>query len=396
MDQFNGASPEEGSSCVGIEPIDELLRLFRFPPPVQQHHAHPASEENSYEGDREEDTTPERPPRRMILPQRRAPVIEVTSPGSGDGKTSLLYYITAMGVLPPSLEGVPLGGNGGAVVFLDTDFRFDASRLRGALVGIAREKLRAQEVQHGGTQDESRKAFELMVNECLRHVHVFRPQSSLSLLATLRSLESYLLHSTQHSSHNRRLHAIVLDSASAFYWQDRRENELLNIPGVREERAAQQQPSSSTPSGLNNLSIPQIAQETVSALRHLQHIFSCAILYTTWGLHRSSTQRHAHDADLYSTPLSFRPHLPRPWPTFPTLRLVVSRDAVRPFAPFMTVKETERDAPSRQAIVARGEFSVWVDMWGRDNWAAGVAERVVQKGAFGFWVRGGAVGGFTM
>ena len=394
MNEFDSSCAEGGSSCLGIEPIDDLLRLFRFPPTVQQHHAHPASkEEDSYEGDREEDTTPERPPVCRILPQRRAPVVEVTSPGSGDGKTSLLYYVTAIGVLPSSLEGVHLGGKGGAVVFLDTDFRFDASRLRDVLVGIATEKLRARQVEHGTTQDERKTALELTINECLRHVHVFRPQSSLSLLATLRSLESYLLHSTQHSSHHRRLHAIVLDSASAFYWQDRRENELLNIPGVLEERAMQQQSSSNTPSELNNLSIPQIAQETVSALRHLQCIFSCAIVYTTWGLHRDSTQRHAHDAYLYSSTLSFRPHLPRPWPTFPTLRLVVSRNAVRPFAPFMTVKEAEADAPSRQAIVARGEFSVWVDMWGRENWAAGVAEKVVQKGAFRFWVRGGAVGG---
>ena len=359
---------------------------------MPQQRAHPPSEEgDSYEGDREDDTTPERPAVRRVLPQRRDPVVEVTSPGSGDGKTSLLYYITAISILPQSLEDIQLGGKGGAVVFLDADFRFDASRLRDVLVGIVTEKLYAYDIQQG----DLKKAVEFMVDECFRHVHVFQPQSSLSLLATLRSLESYLLHSTQHSSHARALHAIILDSASAFYWQDRRENELLNIPGVREERAALQQASSNTPSDLNNLTIPQIAQETISSLRHLQHIFSCAIVYTTWGLQRASAQRHAQDTHLYSNALSFRPHPPRPWRTFPTLRLVVSRDAVRPFASFMTVQEAERDAASRQTIVSRGEFSVWVDMWGRENWAAGVAESVIAKGAFGFWVRDDAVGGFT-
>lgn len=380
---------------MGIESLDELLHLFRYPPTVQTHHVRPPSEdEDSYEGDHEEDTTPERPPVQKAL-QRRDPIIEITSPGSGDGKSSLLYRITAFGVLPGSLEGIQLGGKGGAVVFLDTDFRFDASTLRDVLVGIVREKLHACKIQGDTTRNDRKKALELMIDECLRHVHVFRPQSSLSLLATLRSLEAYLLHSTQHSSHSRSLHAIILDSASAFYWQDRREAEILKIPGVREERAAQKPSASTTASDIDNLSIHQIEQETISCLRHVQHVFSCAIVYTTWGLQRASTLRHGQDAYIYSNPLSFRPHLPRPWPTFPTLRLVVSRDPVRPFAPFMTVKEAERDAPSRQAIVARGEFSVWVDMWGKESWAAGVVEGVIAKGPVGFWVRGGAVGGFT-
>src|SRR4030095_12875097 len=76
-----------------------------------------------------------------------------------------------------------------------------------------------------------------MLHECLRHVHVFRPQSSQALLATIQSLETYLLDGSDHISGLRPLRAIVLDSATAFYWQDRREAEILRIPGVREERA---------------------------------------------------------------------------------------------------------------------------------------------------------------
>lgn len=400
--KFNGldnARPEGDSPCSGIEPLDELLRLFRSSPAVQQQHENPPlEEEESYEGDHEEHISSGRPLRTVQL-QRREPIIEITSPGSGDGKTSLLYYITAVGILPSSLEGIQLGGKESAVVFLDTDFRFDAARLREVLVGITREKLHAHYTQHDIAQSNIKKALELMIDECLRHVHIFRPHSSSSLLATLRTLESYVLHSTEHLSHARRLHAIILDSASAFYWQDRREAEILNIPGVREERAAQQTPGSTSPSDLENLSISQVAQETILSLRHLQRVFSCVIAFTTWGLQRALPQRYGQDPHSYShslpNPLSFRPHLPWPWLTFPTLRLVVSRDTVRASAPFMTVGEEGLDAPSRQAIVARGEFSAWVDMWARESWATGVAERVMAKGGFGFWVRDSTVGGFT-
>lgn len=328
-------------------------------------------------------------------------MIEITSPSSGDGKTSLLYYITAIGILPPAFDGVTLGGKGGAVVFLDTDSRFDAKRLRDILVCIVREKLDSGQRGEHNIKPDTEPALGLMIDECLRHVHVFRPQSSLALLSTLRSLESYLLHSTQHVSHARRLHAIILDSASAFYWQDRREAELLSIPGVREERAATATSQNPETSSHANMNTPQIALETVNALRHLQHTFSCAILYSTWGLQRAHPQHKPQHMYAYATPssssasaspLSFRPHLPRPWPTFPTLRLVVHRDPVRQFAPYMSIDEARRDASARQGVVARGEFSLWVDLWGKDNWPPEIMERLSANNILGFWVRNAGVG----
>ncbi|KAL1961416.1 hypothetical protein VTO42DRAFT_144 [Malbranchea cinnamomea] len=408
LEAFDG---QDESSCLGIKPIDELLQLFRVatasrPQGGQQQTGQPAaSEEQVPVHDGQEGYAP---PERSRALERvptgpRDPIIEITSPSSGDGKTSLLYYITAIGVLPPSLDGVHLGGKGGTVVFLDTDFRFDAERLRDVLVRIVRDRMYAQDTTTQQEDQEAntqiKQALELTVGECLRHVHVFRPQSSLALLATIRSLESYLL-AGDHVSHARKVHAIVLDSASAFYWQDRREAELLSIPGVREERKVGGSTASVSTSESEIMTMSQVSQETISSLRHLQRIFCCAIVYTTWGLQRASHPRpyySGQDPSAHSIPdsLSFRPYLPRPWPTFPTLRLVVQRDAVRPFAPLMSIDEAERDAPSRQGVVARGEFSAWVDMWGSENWAPGVAERVAGKGTFGFWVRSDGVGGFT-
>ena len=61
-----------------------------------------------------------------------------------------------------------------------------------------------------------------LISDSLTHLHIFRPQESSSLQATLDSVPSYLL--TQHSLHvsaNRPLGLIAINDLSAFLWQDR-------------------------------------------------------------------------------------------------------------------------------------------------------------------------------
>jgi hypothetical protein len=176
------------------------------------------------------------------------------------------------------------------------------------------------------------------------------------------------------------LHAILLDSASAFYWQDRREAEILQIPGVREERARIPGTQSRA------IDVAQTAQQTVRSLQHLQAVFSCPVIYTTWGIQRAFPQQPDPSHAVYRyqfqpTPLSFRPHLPRPWPSFPTLRLVVRRDPIRPFAPQLTLDDARREAPARLSVVQQGNFSAWLDPWGKDEWAPGISETLSGSGA---------------
>ncbi|THX38421.1 hypothetical protein D6D08_10712, partial [Aureobasidium pullulans] len=62
------------------------------------------------------------------------------------------------------------------------------------------------------------KAQEL-THTALSHIHIFQPQSLQSLISTISTLPSYFLNPSN-KSFDRKL-AIVLDSASAYFWEDK-------------------------------------------------------------------------------------------------------------------------------------------------------------------------------
>ena len=283
-------------------------------------------------------------------------MLEISSPSSGAGKSQLLYYMIAVAVLPFSHCGTRLDGCGSAVVLLDTDARFDAARLRAVASGVVqwkRSRARDPALEHADF------GLDCLLHDSLQHVHVFRPQSSSALLATLQNLDAYLLDLSRHRSAARPLHAILLDSASAFFWQDRLRDEVarteeIGLPAAEIERDRQQQRS---------FHLAVLYRELVEELLRLQARFDCAVVYTTWGV--SPAYNHQ------GLP-SFKPHLPGLWKTFPVLRVVVQRDSVQSFGQETTVAEAERDAFTRQAVVLQGKFSVWVDPWGQEDWPPSV------------------------
>jgi hypothetical protein len=246
-------------------------------------------------------------------------VVEITG-RSCSGKTHLLYHIAAMGVLPRAV-----GGQEAAVVVLDADGRFDVSRLAqimrshiqdSTLLRSARDdpttSVTAATAATSGSASwdpgtsETRQcdAADALIRASLVHVHVFRPQSAASLLATVESIPAYLLAQPsgkttrpamplppQHYSANRRLHAILLDSASAFYWQDRYDQQ------EQQQQQQQQQPEWGPPGQQNGSGggLPRRwrqplshAQRILLALRAVQSRFMLApmVFYTTWQLHQ--------------------------------------------------------------------------------------------------------------
>lgn len=362
---------------------------------------------------------------------RNAPVIEICSPGSGGGKSQLAYYLIAMSVLPATFNGAKLDGQNGAVVLVDNDGRLDARRLSVVMRGIIQRGLRgsaanttlsAEEYHAEDTQSRDLDTdIQSLINNSLQHIHVFRPQTSSSLLSTLRSLDTYLLSrhlqptsstaATTTTTGSRPLHAIFLDSASAFYWTDRLRDEIRQTQEIGLSGTEIQQRRDSHASFHMSILYADIAAE----LRRLRIIFDCAIVYTTWGItprlsFLSSTTSpssaagevgvagggHSH---IWSGPPTFKPHLPAPWnSTFPDLRLVVQRDYVRTYPSTASPEEWKQDAPIRQEVVRRGKFSAWVDTNSFINnaWSSGddrgeailkALGKMPDNGGFPFWVR---------
>ncbi|OKL57892.1 hypothetical protein UA08_06797 [Talaromyces atroroseus] len=319
---------------------------------------------------------------------RKLPVIEISSPSSGGGKSQLLYYLAAIAVLPSSFKGKKIGGRNGAVVLLDTDGRLDVKRLYEIAEGAIQHAQRASstDVDTNETTAAEAAAIASLIRDSLQHVHIFRPQSSSSLLATLKSLDKYLLDMRRHRSATRPLHAVILDSASAFYWQDRMRDDVARTQEIGRSAAEIKQDREQRKTFYLNI----LYQDIASELRRIQTIFECSVVYTTWGLNRAFSDKNAPYAHLWSGPPSFKPHLPPPWNSFPDLRLVVQRDTVRPYPASSTYTEIERDAPIRQGVVRQGKFSAWVDTWGREYWPPGIINalrNMPEHGAFPFWVR---------
>lgn len=382
---------------LGVKELDHLLDVF-MPVPAAQHPSRqpqssslPQAEDDLlFSGDEEDIVIGHQA--RFTPVSRPNPVVEISSSSSAAGKSQLLYYLTAITILPLTYEGARVDGKESAVVFIDADGRFDADRLRTVARGILHRRLRDQ------PETIEPAHLEAILLTSLQHVHVLRPQSSSSLLATFHSLDTYLFDLSRHVSSNRRLHAIIIDSASAFFWQDRLRDEVARIEdigrplaGIEREREQKQ-----------SFYISDLYAELVKELKRLQRRFSCAIIFTTTSLtgktsssHHTQSYQTSGPFDLYNPPApptktpALRPFLPAPWGTFPTLRLVVQRDAVRPFPPNITVHNAERDAANRHEVVKQGKFSGWVNGWGQEEWPSRVVDGIdgLNGGMFVFYAR---------
>ncbi|KAL2814168.1 hypothetical protein BJX63DRAFT_431570 [Aspergillus granulosus] len=370
---------------VGVAPIDELLELF-----MPSSHAQPLPEQNHVSA-KDDPTSPtaghELP--HFVPPTstgRLYPVLEISSTSSAAGKSQVLYHLTALAILPAELNGIPLGGFGSAVVFIDTDGRFDAGRLRTIARGIIQSRLETRDIPSSLAH-----SIEATLLASLQHVHVFRPQSSLALLATLESLDTYLLDLPRHVSASRAIHAIIIDSATAFFWQDKLQDEIartedIGRPVAEIERERLQKES---------FYLADIYALIVTMLKHLQHIFDCTVIYTTTSFNGRNVEKPPEMYGSYN-PLDtafpkmpyFRSPLPPPWGLFPTLRLVLQRETVRPFPLSATVSEAQKDTLMRQQIYMEGRFVGSINGWGREDWPRRLLDELKRRdgGVFGFRV----------
>ena len=321
-----------------MKPLDNLLEVFMSGPGLQQGHAdHENPNVQSEDGHGHAGTT------RNTASE---PVVEISSTSSGAGKSQLMYHLTAVAVLPSKFNEISLGGKNAAVVFIDADYRFDVHRLRTVARGIVHQKLKQD---HDGIED--------MLVDSLQHVHVFRPGSSASLLATLQSLDSYLFDLSRHVSSTRPLQAIVIDSATAFFWQDKLRDQVARTEEIGRSHVEIEQARSRKQS----FYIADMYAELVRELKRLQRVFGCAVVYTT-----TAWVARSHVLDSAGAgPVAFRCALPPPWGLFPTLRLVV-----RPFPVAVT---TARDA-------GLSRFLGCVNGLGREEWPRRITEGLDGRG----------------
>lgn len=274
------------------------------------------------------------------------------------GKTQMLYHLVSISLLPVQYRDMADFGKGYAVVLLDLSSKFSVLRLYNVMY-------------HNVSSFCSINSFTLpdaeissLVSDSLTHLHIFRPQESSSLQATLDSIPSYLL--TQHSlnvSANRPLGLMAMNDLSAFLWQDRLDADEESDPSVtnRKEKA-------------NNSILFQRYRSLVSSLRHIQKLFSCTIVATNWGLAPpTSVANHR----------GLRPHLPSVWNNFCTVKLIIERDRVPKFGPGISAEEAANERQQRWDAVEQSGFSGRINWWGSENWRDEVKQGLEDLGRGG-------------
>lgn len=267
------------------------------------------------------------------------PTIEIMSLAPGSGKTQILYHLCAQVVLPQQINGKQA-----CAVIIDTDGNFSVPQLAAQV----RSLLQRHQFSDGdGPEAQIDLQMELL--EALKHVHIFRPQSLATTIATIDSLASYLFDKGRHSSFDRAVGFIAIDSASAFYWQDRSEAEEAGF-------------LTSTGNGSNRHIIASTSGYAAlgASLRATCKAFGCPAIVNTWHLAPTTSETQ--------TPLeyqrSFRAPFPAIWNSPTTLRFVLRRQPVRKFPPGIMVEQALREAPVRQKAVDDARFECFVNEYG--------------------------------
>ncbi|KAI9786370.1 MAG: hypothetical protein M1816_008031 [Peltula sp. TS41687] len=288
---------------VKVEGVDELLRSLLSL--HQQHHHRQQTPQPLFSSLPLGFPFPflSHPPRSTNHPKS----LSIHGPPSS-GKTHLLYQLCATSVLPTRYSG-----QASTVILLDTDQRFDVVRcaqvMRHSL--LCRRKPAASTsaamtpaaAEAEAVEEEKEKAkekeVESIIENALSHIHVFRPTSTDQLIATIQHIPTYLFgtesgsgsgtaddnnshgNSNHSSSRGRKLAAVVLDSSSAFYWEDRwaRESSSLDPQQQQQQQQHQQQQQQ------NRYQHGPLGGEQVNrALKAVQRLFGCWVVRTEWDL----------------------------------------------------------------------------------------------------------------
>lgn len=271
-----------------------------------------------------------------------------------------MCHLTAVAVLPRNM-----GGKQAAVVIIDTDGRFSVPRLAHQI---------KRQVSLNQKEDITTSEVEDIMLLSLKHVHIFSPQSLLSTIATINSLQSYLFNPTRHHSFDRAISFIALDSASTFYWQHRTETDDAILLTSTSTGAIK-------PTSRSNGHI-----QLAASLKNATRTFNTSLIFTSW--HNGAPLKDP-TSNLGPDAQSFRSSLPSPWPNLATLRLIVHRAPVRKLPVEMSVEDALRETESRQKVVEKGKAECFVNEFG-------VEESVMQilraSGAgFDFYITEGGV-----
>lgn len=287
----------------------------------------------------------------------------------------MLYKIIINAILPTEY-----GERQSCCVVFDLDGNFSVARLAHLVKYTVIACERARKNNALGSSDAGSYAaadIEDIVQSALQHVHILHPPSLSAMTTSVSSLSSYLFNADRHHSFERSVAFIAIDSLAAFHWQakDEREEAVFLASSTSRSRGLPAPTvSGAQPNLPDPVQTPAVTTyaQLAAAVQATSRTLRAPVIFTNRHLARSNANEAGRAGGSYGPPTetnthasnAFRSSMPHPWPTLPTLRLVVRRAPVRRLPEGISLQEAKRESALRQAVVQQGEFQILVNGWG--------------------------------
>ncbi|PSN46374.1 hypothetical protein C0J52_05726 [Blattella germanica] len=143
-------------------------------------------------------------------------VVEISG-DLGSGKTFLITQLLAKCLLPKMWNGIQIGGVGAGAIIVNTEHNFQLLKLVNLMESsLLKTSFAPQAGSSGETQNQDlvdSQTIEKIIKQALSNLTILNCYDRVQLLVTFHSLENIL-------ASNSKISLIVLDSLSAYYWQD--------------------------------------------------------------------------------------------------------------------------------------------------------------------------------
>lgn len=139
-------------------------------------------------------------------------VIEISG-DSGSGKTTLLTQFLVKCLLPKTWNEFEIGGLGAGATIVNTDHHFQILKLVSMMESVLAKCQESAKNETKYSRHIDSRRIEKIIKESLSNLIILNCYDSLQLFVTFHSLSNIL-------SCNANTSLIIVDSLSAYYWQD--------------------------------------------------------------------------------------------------------------------------------------------------------------------------------
>jgi DNA-repair protein XRCC2 len=139
-------------------------------------------------------------------------VIEISG-DSGSGKTTLITQFLVKCLLPKTWNEFEIGGLGAGAIIVNTDHHFQILKLVNIMESLLTKCKESYNNEAQLPKQIDSRTIEKIIKESLSSLIILNCYDSQQLFVTFHSLENIL-------SSNANTSLIIIDSISAYYWQD--------------------------------------------------------------------------------------------------------------------------------------------------------------------------------